>query len=223
MDTLLNDFGDFSFWLVAENNLTKISRFIFRVNQEFHLKSNILNYNDLLKTIEADNENYSSSCFYAIKNRKNEIIGSIKAQKWNGITKLPLEEDFNLNINDILNQISYIPSEIWHIGRFAIDQKKINADAKLRKYRLTFLKLLLVNAFQHINSKPKNIAIAECDRKLFEKLKLLQINSTALGASKMYLGSETLPIINTAQGVNKFVDANKKLCYVNNNKDLHSA
>lgn len=223
MDILLNDFGDFSLCLVSKENIPRISSFIIRVNREYHLQSNTLNYEELQNTIEVDKASHPNSYFYAIKNRRNELIGSIKAEKWNYTSKLPIEEDFNINIRDILNQLPYIPTEIWHIGRFAIDQQKLKADPKLRKYRLTFLKLLLANAFQHINQNSKNIALAECDRKLFEKLKLLQIHSRALGESKMYLGSETLPIINTAQGVKKFVNSNKNLCFLVDNRDMYSA
>ncbi|WP_421920378.1 hypothetical protein [Marinifilum sp.] len=223
MDTLLCDFGNYSLWLVSEENLVKISNFIVKVNQEFHLKTNTINYYELIKTITLDLESYSSSHFYAIKNRNHEIIGSIKAQKWDGITKLPIEEDFKIDLKEVLQSLPFTPSEVWHIGRFAIDQKKIISDPYLRKFRITYLKMLLANSFQHISKKPDNIAIAECDKKLFEKLKLMGIQSAALKESKYYLGSETLPILNTGMGVNQFVNDNKNLCFDLHHMDLHSA
>jgi len=219
MDTLLNDFQNFSLWLISKENLQKVSSFILRVNNQVHMNSNIIIYKDFVKTREIDNDSFSTSHFYAIKNRKHEIVGTIKAQKWDRQSPLPIEHDFNIKVADIVSNLNCYPNEIWHIGRFAIDQEKVKKDQFLRKNRLTLLKLLLANAFQHIYTNPSNIALAECDKKLFEKLKLLQINSTPIGESKTYLGSETVPIYNTSSGVEK----NKHLCYTPEQQDLHSA
>jgi hypothetical protein len=208
---------------VSKENLSDVSRFILRVNHQVHLNSNIINYSDLVKTKELDLKSFSSSLFYAIKNRRNEIVGTIKAQKWDGISPLPIEEDFDIRIDDIVGNLSYVPTEVWHIGRFAIDQEKIKNDLDLRNSRVTILKLLLTNAFQHICTNQTNIAIAESDEKLFNKLKLLGINSTQIGESKMYLGSETVPICNTAKGVEKFVKDHKHLCYSRTQRDLFTA
>lgn len=223
MDILLNDFNDYSLWLVSKKNLPNISQFILKVNHQFHLKSNHLNHKDLIKTTEADLACFSSSYFYTIKNRKHEIIGSIKAQRWDNHSILPLEEDFNIKLCDLVKNLPFTPPEVWHIGRFAIDQEKIKTDPILRKHRISFLKVLLSNAFKHFIATPNNIAIAECDKKLFQKLKLLQINSTEIGQSKIYLGSETVPILNTAKGVEIFIKTNENLCYPKNKQNLQSA
>lgn len=213
MDILLNDFQDYSLWLVSKENLSDVSRFILRVNHKVHLNSNIINYSDLVKTKELDLKSFSTSYFFAIKNQNHEIVGTIKAQKWDNLSLLPIEEDFDIKFTDIINKLGYSPKEVWHIGRFAIDQEKIKSDPALRNNRVTILKLLLTNAFLHICTNHANIAIAECDKKLFDKLKLLGINSSQIGESKMYLGSETVPILNTAKGVEKFVKEHKHLSY----------
>jgi hypothetical protein len=223
MDILLNDFQDYSLWLVSREHLSDVSRFILRVNHQVHLNSNIINYSDFVKTKELDFKSFSTSYFYAIKNRKYEIVGTIKAQKWDGKSKLPIEDDFDIRIDKIVKNLDEKPNEIWHIGRFAIDQQKIREDALLRKNRITILKLLLTNVLQHVCMNETNIYLAESDKKLFDKLKLMGINSTQIGESKMYLGSETVPIFNTAKGVEKFVKDHKHLCYSRTQHDLFTA
>ncbi|MCZ4694073.1 hypothetical protein DWB61_02775 [Ancylomarina euxinus] len=223
MDILLNDFQDFSLWLVSHDHLNEVSSFILRVNHQVHLNSNIINYSDLLKTRKLDLDSYSSSFFYAIKNRKHEIVGTIKAQKWDGNSRLPIEDDFDVKVVDVLNELSYTPHEVWHIGRFAIDQQRIKTDPFLRKNRVVILKLLMVNALQHIYANLTNILIAECDKKLFDKLRLMEIYSSQIGDSKFYLGSETVPMFNTAIGVKKFVEQHIALCYSYQQQDLYTA
>jgi len=223
MDILLDDFQDYSLWLVSKDHLAEVSRFILRVNHQVHLNSNIINYSDLIKTRKLDLDSFSSSYFYAIKNKKHEIVGTIKAQKWDGSCKLPIEEDFDIKVDDIVSELSYKPHEVWHIGRFAIDQQKIKDDPLLKKNRIVILKMLMANALQHIYADRTNILIAECDRKLFEKLQLMEIYSSQIGNSKSYLGSETVPMFNTAIGVKKFVEQNTGLCYSYMQQDLYSA
>ncbi|MDE5423347.1 hypothetical protein L3073_14095 [Ancylomarina sp. DW003] len=223
MDILLNDFQNFSLWLISQEYLHEVSRFILRINHQVHLNSNIINYSDLVRTKKMDLESFPTSFFYAIKNRKNEIVGTIKAQKWDGNCKLPIEDDFEIKVDDVLNELNYKPNEVWHIGRFAIDQQKIKTDPFLRKNRVTILKLLMANALQHIYAERTNILIAECDKKLFDKLQLMEIYSSQIGDSKYYLGSETVPMFNTAIGVKRFVEQNNALCYPYSQEGLYSA
>ena len=223
MDKLLNDFKNYSLHLLSKDNVPSLSRFILRVNNQVHMGTNTIIYKDLPKTIDVDKDSYSTSFFYVVKNKKNEIIGSIKAQRWDRKSKLPIEDDFDIKIDEVVNNMNYNPYEIWHIGRFAIDQQMIRKDPDLCKHRITILKLLLVNAFQHICTHRNNIALAECDKKLFDKLKLMQINSSQIGESKTYLGSETVPIFNTANGVHEFVKINQHLTYSPTQQELQYA
>lgn len=223
MDILLNEFKHFSLWLLSKKSLSELSKFIIYVNNKVHLKTDMVSYPELIKTRKYDLENYANSFFYAIKNSSNEIVGTIKAQKWDGINRLPIEEDFGIEVSNFLETLERKPKEVWHIGRLAIDQEKIKTDRYLRQNRITILKLLLTISLQHITSNSTNIFIAESDKKLFDKLKLLGINSLKLGASKYYLGSETVPIYNNAQGVIKFVDDHKHLLQTTSLRPLFSA
>lgn len=81
----------------------------------------------------------------------------------------------------------------------------------------------MANALQHIYAERTNILIAECDKKLFDKLQLMEIYSSQIGDSKYYLGSETVPMFNTAIGVKRFVEQNNALCYPYSQEGLYSA
>ena len=171
-------------------------------------------YDEFLKALKDDMHYSEYSNSYAIYNRKNRLIGVIRAMEWNWKDRLPIELDFNVNMSDFLSHLSEFPSKVWHIGRFAIDQKEMISDQCLKSRRITILKLLLYCAFKHVADDNGSIAIAECDYKLFEKLRLLKICSEILGEPKTYLGSLTVPIYNTSVGVKEFVESNKELCYV---------
>jgi hypothetical protein len=142
------------------------------------------------------------------------MIGVIRAIKWNRKDRLPIEYDFNLDLNNLILGLNLQPKQVWHIGRFAIDNEAVCSDNILKSKRITILKLLLLCAFSHVMENTDNVAIAECDSKLFDKLRLFNIHSHVIGEPKNYLGSLTVPIINTAHGVREFVESNKELYHV---------
>ncbi len=187
---------------------------MLRVNYQHHLNQSVFPEVEFADALKED-LNYSEySNIYVICNPQNKLIGVIRAMEWNWKDKLPIEKDFNINLIDFLSTLSTLPKKVWHIGRFAIDQQEITTNQELRSRRITILKLLLYCAFKHIADDEDSIAIAECDSKLFEKLKLFNICSEKLGEPKTYFGSLTVPIYNTSAGVKEFVESNKSLCYV---------
>ena len=187
---------------------------MLKVNYQHHLNQTKFPYYELTKALKDDIIYSECSNCYAIYNRKSKLIGVIRAMEWNWKDKLPIEIDFNVNMTDFLSHLSSVPSKVWHIGRFAIDQEELISDQYLKSRRIIILKLLLFCAFKHVADDKNSIAIAECDFKLFEKLRLFKICSEILGEPKTYLGSVTVPIYNTSAGVKEFVESNKDLCYV---------
>ena len=187
---------------------------MLKVNYQHHMNQNKFPYGEFSKALKDDMIYSECSYCYAIYNRKSKLIGVIRAMEWNWKDILPIELDFNVNMTDFLSHLSVFPSKVWHIGRFAIDQEEMVSDQCLKSRRITILKLLLYCAFKHVSDDKDSIAIAECDFKLFEKLRLFKICSETLGEPKTYFGSLTVPIYNTSAGVKEFVESNKELCYV---------
>jgi hypothetical protein len=93
-------------------------------------------------------------------------------------------------------------NEIWHIGRFAI--KKGLRD-------LNLLKKLMVAAIAPVCMHKDNFAFAECDAKLLRILTLIGITAKIVGQSIDYLGSETIPICMSYDGLIDFYNQNKEL------------
>jgi len=201
---LVKDFGEYALYHFSNNMAQNICKFIVRVYYDVHkqqVSNDVINH-DVQKACKEEINLFSESHYYAIVNKKGEIVGSIRAGMWNKKAKLPIHDEFNV-LPTIHN------GNVWHIGRFAVDPSKM--DENLRKHRVMIFKLLLYHAIQHVCTEENNIMFAECDRKLHEKVKLLNICSKEIGESKQYIGSETVPIFNTSNGLKLFLWNHKHL------------
>ena len=105
-------------------------------------------------------------------------------------------------------------NEIYHIGRFAI--KKDVRD-------ITLLKKLMMYAIAPVCKHEGNVAFAECDSKLLRILRLMGIYATVLGESVDYLGSETIPIALSYDGLIDFYNKNKGLVSEEDLVENHSS
>lgn len=141
---------------------------------------------------------YDNSEIYVAKDYLGFILGSIRVLKWNYIDLLPLQKIFGINPITAMKNAN----EIFHIGRFAI--KKDVRDIKL-------LKQLMVHAIAPVCQHKGNVAFAECDSKLLRTLNLMGIETTIIGESVNYLGSVTIPISMSYDGLINFYNKNKGL------------
>jgi hypothetical protein len=145
-----------------------------------------------------------NSSFYIARDSSGTIQGSIRLTKWDYKAELPLQKIFDINPIDTLDCAEKIPP-IWHIGRFAT--RKSNTD------KIMFKKLM-VHAVTPICKEKDSIAFAECDSKLLRIINLLGIETRVIGKSISYLGSDTIPISISAQGLSRFYHKNKDLVRV---------
>jgi len=159
------------------------------------------NYEDDVEAVYKEElKYYHDSEVYVSKDSFNSIFGSIRVLKWNFVDILPLQKIFGINPLLAISQPNI--NAIYHIGRFAIkkDVKGIN-----------LFKQLMVCAITPICQHKDNIAFAECDCKLLKVLNLLGIETNIIGDSINYLGSETIPIAMTYDGLIEFYNKNKSL------------
>jgi hypothetical protein len=75
-------------------------------------------------------------------------------------------------------------------------------------------KKLMVHAVTPICKEKDSVAFAECDSKLLRIINFLGIETRVIGKSVNYLGSETIPISISAQGLSRFYHKNKDLVRV---------
>lgn len=208
MDYLIHRFENFSLWRISCKSLLEVSKFIVETNYNKHSGIYPLNINDEIREIyEKEKKQFDNSFFYVVRDDLGNIIGVIRALKWNGITELPIQTIFNVDIEEIKRKESEA-KEIWHIGCFAIDTQSIG------RASIVILKILLAQAIFHICTND-SIMLAECDRKLFEKIKLLNICSCEAGESQYYIGSETVPVYNTSNQLKYFLWKQRNHLYIN--------
>lgn len=182
--------------------IQKLSEFVVIENFKHHANSILpKEYQEDVQSIYEEEMLYiKNSQIFVSKNSSGEILGAIRVLKWNFMDVLPIQKIFGINP---LNVIGDIPlNDIFHIGRFAI--KKEGSDMNL-------FKQLMVCAISPVCKHKGNVVFAECDSKLLRILRLLGIKATVVGASIDYLGSETIPICMTYDGLLDFYNANKAL------------
>jgi len=185
---------------LGQHQLSKLAEFIVLENFVHHADGvTPEDYkNDVKSIYREEMKYYDNSEIYVAKDYLGSILGSIRVLKWNYMDLLPLQKIFGINPISAMENAN----EIFHIGRFAI--KKDVRDIKL-------LKQLMVNAIAPVCQHKGNVAFAECDSKLLRTLTLMGIEITVLGESVNYLGSETIPISMSYDGLINFYNKYKGL------------
>ena len=215
MKNLIKDYDAFSIWrIMSKTELKKLSRLVIDVNYKHHLNQLSFSHEEFEKIYQEDVTALSDSIFYGIYDRKDEIIAAVKCQKWNYSAVLPIERDFSVDIKYFIQGLNFEPREVFHIGRFVIDQDNIRRNRDLQQKRLTILKLLMYHALLPVFENSSNIFFCECDEKLYTKLNFMGLFPKIIGSPKEYIGSKTIPIYCDYPGFNKFFHTNKIAEYV---------
>lgn len=215
MRNLICAYNDFSLWEIKEKNeLHQLDQFVLKVYYYHHLKQNFYPKNELSVMIQEDIDSLTNSSFFVAFDNNMQIIGTIKLQKWDGENELSIEKDFKVDLKEILRSLPSKPKQIYHIGRFAIDQNLIRRDPGLAQNRLKILKSLMYYALFPVYENKSNIFLCECDNKLLSKLRFLGIFPEVIGSPKIHLGSKTFPIFCGYDGIKEFFNQNNCLSYV---------
>ena len=186
-------------------NIFELSKFIVIENYNHHHATHKMdNIEEEIKAILMEEVLYAKhSKYYIAYDSSIKMIGTIRIMKWDKQCILPIQEKFHINpltdINCLCNN-----STIWHIGRFAISSSK-------QIQGITLFKQLLVYALTPLYENIADIIIAECDSKLVRVLSALGIEINTLGKSHHYLGSETVPLYLTHNGIVNFYEKHKEL------------
>jgi hypothetical protein len=185
------------------DQLTELAKFV--VEENFNHHSENVNSQEIVKdTQEVYDEElkyFKDSEIFVAKDFSGNIQGSIRVIKWDYKSKLPIQKLFNINPLNILNNSKKTYS-VWHIGRFAT-KRNINDRNLFRR--------LMVCAISPICKQKKGVVFAECDSKLLRIMNLLGIKAQVIGNSINYLGSETIPVAMSYDGIKDFYFNNKNL------------
>ncbi|TXK75106.1 hypothetical protein [Mesonia sp. HuA40] len=187
---------------LQKKDLLEFAQFIVNENYNHHLNGVFsFDYEEEVSAVFQEELDYfKNSHIYAAKDFDDIIVGSIRVLCWNGLDLLPIQKLFQI---DITSHNNFIPVDtIWHIGRFAI--RKGVRDVNL-------LKQLMIYAINPICQNRYSVAYAECDSKLLRIIKALGIIAIPLDKPITYLGSETIPIKMTQNGLIHFYSKHKNL------------
>ncbi|KAB8155128.1 hypothetical protein EZY14_004380 [Kordia sp. TARA_039_SRF] len=187
---------------LQENQMYNLAEFVVQENFKHHSESNLPgNYKkDISDICKEELDYYKNAKVFVSKDEYGAILGTIRVLQWNFTDVLPLQKIFGINPLLVIKNPNV--NNIYHIGRFAI--KKGVRDISL-------LKKLMVNAIAPICEHKDNIAFAECDSKLLRILNILGIKTDIIGESIEYLGSETIPIAMSYDGLIDFYVKNLHL------------
>lgn len=192
---------DFYIETLDNANLSEMAEFVVTENFKHHEDSvNVVETKQINNVIEEEKVLFNTSVTFIAKNKKMEMIGSIRVARWNFLDELPIEKLFNISPFQLMHR--FTKSNVWHIGRFAI---------KSGIRQITLFKVLMINAIAPICENKNSIAFAECDSKLLRILKMLGIKVNVVGNPIYYLGSETIPIAMTYEGLINFYKKNSNL------------
>jgi len=207
MDKLIYCLSEYSLWEIAKGNLPEAINFVVETNYNRHQGELPVYVREEVTTIcDEESDYFHRSFFYALRdNCSQKIIGTIRVLQWDKNMMLPIQKKYAVDIEKLVTKEKSVVDAVWYIGRFAINSKVSN---------ISILKTLLVNGFHAAYSCENSILLAELDKKLFDKLKLLNICFSQVGDSQLDMGSETVPAYILSRDLSLFQEKNKHLCYV---------
>lgn len=188
------------YYTMCHENVDELIQFVINENHLHHREIvTAEQINSIRQILCAEEKQYfNSHIFVAMSN--NIICGSIRIFQKTATQILPIEKNFNINVEDLAG--AGIP--IYHIGRFAVSK-----GADKRGFRI--FKTLMVLALNVATREKGGTVFAECDVKLLRTIRLLGIEAEAIGAPIHYLGSETIPIRLPWTGYQSFLNRNRDL------------
>ena len=187
-----------SIFRVDSEYLRKIAEFVVKANYSHHTGGVYPeNISDEIDAVYQEEKKFAStSQLYIAENSDGKMIGCIRVAKWDLVNELPIKRIFNIDPLERINNIEPT-SSVWHVGRFAVDSHAGISTISL-------FKQLMIYAITPICKEVGSYMVAECDCKLLRVMELLEIETIRLGDGIHYLGSETIPVYATREGLLNF-------------------
>lgn len=202
MKEFLMRFDNYIIKELSSDKLYEMIEFVVTQNYLHHIgnvkKDDIKEEINFLYQDELKLRDYST--YFVAETSSGEIIGAIRLLKWNSMAPFPLVKLFGPEIfYQTLN--AYLGKFVWHVGRFAVKNGANTLDYKL-------FKILMTCVIKLICESSDGIMFAESDSKLFRTMVKMGIQAKQIGPPIKYLGSETIPICVTKDGLIDFYSNN---------------
>ena len=104
--------------LTSDSDYRKLAEFIIKENYTHHNQNYIFSEQRTKAIYEEEIRYRKNSLVFALQDSQDNLIGTIRALKWNYSDALPLEKIFSIHPFQIVEKS--FAGEIWHIGRFAM-------------------------------------------------------------------------------------------------------
>ncbi|MFA5030029.1 MAG: GNAT family N-acyltransferase [Patescibacteria group bacterium] len=138
------------------------------------------------KKMENDVYEQHSTHFLLYKSNSKDLIGYVRLVKPNS-QGLPIEKDFGLKIEKSKN----INEGLLEVSRLCIDPDyRYSASGNQG-----ILLLLLKSVYKYSINNKYNLLYAAIDSNVYKKLNKFGFSFNVLGASKYYMGSESIPVL----------------------------
>lgn len=205
MDNIITTYYDYSICKLPFDELNELAEFVVSENYKHHKKqsySMMSLRNEIDEVLKDEILFYGSSHIIVVRNNQDRIVGTIRLMKWDGRVELPITKFFGINPKDL--SINSSNTIVWHMGRFAVS-------SEIKDCRNELFRLLIFYALAPICRVKDSILLAECDSKLFHVASYLGLNVIALDEGKEILGSTTIPMYATRDGMTEFIMNNCSL------------
>lgn len=208
MSRYITNYENLSLWQMSEEELPELSKFVIEENYKHHQPQMYSDRNfeaEYLSVLKEEKAFYRYSSIIVAKDEYHNMVGVIRVTSWdNNPHTVPLSRLFGNQLVDI-PQLMYKHKHVWHIGRFAI-KKGVSDSGRL-------FKLLMLYAISPIFRHTNGVVLAETDERLLRVMQAMRIKATPLAAGKEYIGSMTLPILITKEGLNEFLLNNISIAF----------
>lgn len=205
---LVRNYKSVKLYRVGWTELADYTRFVYGIytnsstdDQAWELTS------EDLRTMHYEDQTYfPHSAYFAFMNPQDQILGTIKVTQKSELVLLPTEVEYQMDLKALCKEWGIKLGNIWHAGRLAVDKRLLKQTTVDVSSRQMFLELVC-QAFIHICQHPKGVFLAEADKRVMHLFRKVGINMQQVGKGKMYLGSETYPVMIAHQDMLAWLDA----------------
>ena len=145
--------------------------------------------------------------FFGFKTAVGELVGTMKITRKLADMEFPIVSTFGIDLNQVISQKGLSAQNIWHLGRFAINRKKLKEQG-VNLSSKEILRLLLINAFSKMDREGKDLLVAESDILIYQLFHELGVNMQMVGEGQDYIGSPTYPVIIAGSDIREWLEAN---------------
>ncbi len=204
----LTHYKGLNLYQVNQHNLPYFSNFVFKWYRYHYAKQYNWQPADQVQQAmhTSDAQRFHQSVCFAFANAAEEILGTIKVTYQIAGDVFPIEQEFHIDLQQVIQERQLAVQHIWHLGRLAIDSHTLRREyPDIRSKEL--VTQLVRQAFLIVDQNPRSLVVAESDALIYQLFRSIGINMQKIGPSQECLGSPTYPVIMTGPDIHDWLVA----------------